>query len=150
MDEGANIETSEVLEAAVDSADLSILRFLLETSPSIRIYGSADLKRAIRSEAVELVEFLIQQGIDVNDLDRTQTPLQSAVPNIILQKILLRAGADVNYPGFWDSERTALQEACWKGSLESINLLLSAGADVNVPACYKNGWDCPSGRGASR
>ncbi|RYP25665.1 hypothetical protein DL767_008305 [Monosporascus sp. MG133] len=69
-----------------------------------------------------------------------RTPLQNAAGrgSIVLVRLFIHAGADVNTPAYHDLGVTALQAAAARGNLDIATLLIQQKADVNAPAA-KNG-----------
>ncbi|RYO80011.1 hypothetical protein DL762_007870 [Monosporascus cannonballus] len=65
-----------------------------------------------------------------------RTPLQQAVEGdkIVLARLLIHAGAEVNAPAYFDCGVTALQAAAIHGNLDMATLLVTQKADVNAPA----------------
>ncbi|XP_055623446.1 protein fem-1 homolog C-like [Toxorhynchites rutilus septentrionalis] len=84
---------------------------------------------------VELVEFLIQHGSNVNALSDTgSTPLFIAcsMMNIEIAQLLIDSGADVQKPNY-------KRETCLIASIASVELciyLISQGSDVNAQDLY--------------
>lgn len=99
------------------------------------------LMQAINKNNLSTVEQLIQNGADVNELDRNQdAPLVIAAYkgyNEIV-KLLLEAGADVRAvdPGM---KATALHAAAYAGRTEAAKLLIEYHIDINKQGPY-NGY----------
>lgn len=93
-------------------------------------------------ELINLIEMLIEHGVDVNSYDRYyQTPLMYACKsnNILLIDSLAKAGANLNSQD--DNEWTALAHASSKGHLKCVHKLLQLGAD---PTIYTYDYKYPS------
>jgi ankyrin repeat protein len=85
---------------------------------------------------IELVQFLLAAGADVNALPSYcagATALQvSAIKGYIgIAIILLDAGADVNAQAALKYGRTALEGAAEHGRIDMVQLLLNAGAELS-------------------
>jgi ankyrin repeat protein len=94
-------------------------------------------RSAIQSNDVDLARFLLNAGVDVNDVPTRysqETALQQAVSagNFELAKVLLDCGANVNAPPVGSYGRTALQHAVFAGNFELAQMLLDYGANVNT------------------
>ena len=86
----------------------------------------------------QIARMLLDAGADVNTSghgDRKDTPLMAAAQSDSeeLVKLLLAAGADVEYRNFY--EETPLIDACYEHSLSSVKILLDAGADIEAENC---------------
>ncbi|RYP16731.1 hypothetical protein DL765_004967 [Monosporascus sp. GIB2] len=128
-----------VLEAAATSGNIRLITLF---------FSSGGLYRIDPTERQMLLDFAIGQGLVqrvrewmplVEPLDfyfAARTPLQRAVENdsIVLVRLLIHAGAEVNAPAYYDSGVTALQAAAIRGNLDMATLLIMQKADVNAPA----------------
>lgn len=95
---------------------------------------------AVSSGQLEVAEYLITQGIDVNARvcdEGTDTPLEWAIWNkqINMVKLLIEHGAEVNTP-VEDREITPLLFAVGCNNYEICRLLVNCGADVNLANFY--------------
>ena len=82
----------------------------------------------------KLVEFLLQEGADVNISDTFgETAMRSAAAcgRSKSLDILIKAGGDVNSAGKFHN-KTALMDAAYGGYKKCVNLLISAGAKMNA------------------
>ncbi|MGB0560923.1 MAG: ankyrin repeat domain-containing protein [Spirulinaceae cyanobacterium] len=99
------------------------------------------LRSAAFDGNVELVQELIDQGIDVNapEPDGGSTALMYATgdDHIAIVHLLLTAGADVNIVN--TSGETALSKAVYWSNEDMVKLLIAAGADLEAVE-YKTGW----------
>lgn len=93
---------------------------------------------AVRNGHTEIAGLLLKTlSVDVNEQAlNSDTPLLRAVaeekPDIV--RLLLGAGAEVNYTNLWHSPLT--QAALSNENTDILQLLLKAGADVNAPDDY--------------
>jgi ankyrin repeat protein len=95
-------------------------------------YYQSPLLAALDMEDVDSALSLIQQGADVDVLDKSgRSPLHRAAEGgrIDIADLLLTHDADVNLPN--SSSESALVLASAKGQMEISRLLLQRGADVN-------------------
>ncbi len=133
--------------------DVSAIRHLLANGESLRSLGqNLDLNGAAFHGHWRLVEFLIEQGADVNHPlpDTGETPLHAALctanrsAHDLVLKVLLTHGADPNCVtkpgvetgGFMRDCRTKaetpLHRAAAFGTKETIQMLLDAGALIEA------------------
>ncbi|KAI0399551.1 ankyrin repeat-containing domain protein [Xylaria palmicola] len=103
------------------------------------------LLAAVTMGDLDMVDYLVQAGADVNADDRPQggsSPLQTAVKGgkIDIVDYLIRAGANVNAKYRYTSspEMSPLLIAVNKGKFGIVNSLIRAGADVNHESCYRS------------
>ncbi|KAJ3403875.1 hypothetical protein CcCBS67573_g06458 [Chytriomyces confervae] len=128
-------DTGTVQQAAFSGA-LSTVRSLIEAQPtSIKglVSQQAALHWAASGKHVNVAEYLIEKGADVNALDDADwTPLMIAVSvgSAPLVDFLLQNGADVNLQN--ENKQTPLFYAASKGWLDVCQLLISHGAKINV------------------
>ncbi|KAJ3547289.1 hypothetical protein NM208_g1594 [Fusarium decemcellulare] len=108
-------------------------------------YDSTPLIEAARMRHARVVQFLLKSGADPNGSTwQFQNALQPAAVFLGPQgpqmcKLLIDAGVEVNAAASEATGRTALQEACERGCLETVRVLLDAGADVNAPFGQERG-----------
>lgn len=129
---------------AVVTEDLETVRALIEKDPeAVRAYnedGTTLLHRAVDRGDRACVEFLLDNGADINKADRRRTknhrfrrftPLCFAVynGNDELVEILIKRGAEVNPTP--DVTFTPLYIALRKENVKIARLLIENGADVN-------------------
>lgn len=130
------------LPGAIESLDCSLVGTLLDSGidPNMDISRRRPLQIAICSGSIEMTQFLLDRGADVNLSLTTNT---SSDPDTLLKvavstgrldllQLVLRAGSHVNdtEPG---RTRSALQYACTTGKTDLVKFLLTAGADVHAP-----------------
>jgi ankyrin repeat protein len=104
-----------------------------KASPKSNAAREEMLRSAAFDGNTELVRDLIQQGVDVNAVDRDAgwSPLfySAAQGYELITQLLIAAGADVNFTA--KNGQTALFQATSWGHLEIVNCLINAGANVN-------------------
>lgn len=91
------------------------------------------IQLAVLENKPEMVEFLADIGIDLNERTRTGfTPLHLAViqRNINILNVLLKKRAEVEVRDINDN--TPLHVACWLGDLKIVSILVDARANVNA------------------
>lgn len=125
-------------------ADIELLQLLLEAGADIdaehrdsNLENPTVLQKSIIYGHIEVVEFLLKNGADVNiSANRdTGTPLQEAIKwqgETRIPDLLLEHGADVNAPPAGEDGVTALQAAAIHGYLPLALKLLERGADVTA------------------
>eukprot|EP00919_Chromeraceae_sp_WS-2016_P024341 GHVR01057574.1.p1 GENE.GHVR01057574.1~~GHVR01057574.1.p1 ORF type:complete len:209 (+),score=43.86 GHVR01057574.1:165-791(+) len=99
--------------------------------------GVSELLKACNDGRVDLVEILLELGVDINSIDGdTHTPLYRACVSghINVVKFLLDRGANIELPLAKVHMNTPLIGACYHGLLEVVKLLVDNGADIH----YKN------------
>lgn len=110
-------------------ATISSMQVTSSTGQNYKIYSS--LSCAIRNNNLPMVEFLIENGADINLPDHdSYSPLLLAIENNFqeIAKYLIKAGANVNVVG---SRMPLLHMAVKQGSTEICALLLERGAKIN-------------------
>ncbi len=134
------LRAGEIHDAAA-AGDLNKVRAILEADPTLLESkdggGSTPLLSACAAQRVEVANYLLDKGADVNVRDRfRQTPLHRACysylqgQDLALIQRLIDKGADVNAQGY--NGLIPLHQAAQSGRLEVARLLIDRGADVNA------------------
>ncbi|KAL2036493.1 hypothetical protein N7G274_010759 [Stereocaulon virgatum] len=129
------------LEEAVRNQHPRIVKLLLDEGASLarknRIPGSLLHDALAGSHSIEIVEMLINKGIDVNDPIMLKkygcTALVYAAErhDLVMVRMLLGAGANVNE--MHDGSITALQASIGEYGLDVALALIDAGASIDAP-----------------
>ena len=146
-------ELNAAFEWACFHGNSEAATFLINANLDVHVERQSPLLcRAAKSGLTDVVQVLLEKGVDTNQLSfEGQTALISVLDIIkyksyksrvaydeitrIVEK-LIRAGVDVNVV---DKEgHTALGRACWHGSTSIVKLLLEAGADISIPSCEEH------------
>lgn len=124
-----------------DESALEIAEMLVSSGApldEVDSFGFSPLHRATFRRKIELVEFLIKRGANVNKKSKYSTtfPLYLAVlfNNVDLINLLLRNGANINEKTI--DGCTVLHRACFRNSKQIINLLIRRGSDISVEDNY--------------
>lgn len=115
---------------ACRNGDLDMIRLLVKHGADINA-GNLTLSIGVGTDNLEVVDFLIENGCNVNQTDESggiPLGLAAGLGNTKIVRRLLVAGADIDRKGF--SDHTALHEAVLCGKLETIQCLLDAGARI--------------------
>lgn len=123
---------SAIIAACQGLTDVAILKKLLDAGCDVKYVGGEGfyaLYTAIKQQKYDFVEFLVQNGSDVNirDCGPQDNMLQCAceVGNEAIVQLLLGHSADYTvHGGTFDN---ALQAACYSGKPGVVKLLLNAG-----------------------
>jgi ankyrin repeat protein len=164
VDQGADVNAKDsggytAPMCAAQMADLAIVKYLVDKGADVNTrwegrydYAAASgqnmwgpcwalqepaLALAAESESVEIMEFLIDKGADMNVKDECGcTALLRAVqwgrPHVA--KFLIKKGADLNVRD--KKGETALTAAHERGHLEIVKHLIGKGADTNMKGDY--------------
>ncbi|KAH9491577.1 hypothetical protein Btru_030725, partial [Bulinus truncatus] len=119
--------------AATWPYSLSVLQLLVEAGANVKEADqfSSVLDRAVASDSLDSIKFLVNQGAGVNVLDSYgQTPI-FGTSNLEILQYLIDHGADVNIKN--KKGNTPLQSCLLNGdnSEELVNLFITSGCDVN-------------------
>lgn len=121
---------------AIRNEDLSLFQELLENPlcdlNQIDRNGYTPLHYAVLYNQPEMVQALCQKNVNLNMQNKFQHgPLHYTYDSdIIILKMLLEFGANANLQN--DCGATALQDACYLGLQNNIELLLNYGADETI------------------
>ncbi|KAJ7605032.1 ankyrin repeat-containing domain protein [Mycena polygramma] len=115
-----------------DSDDMALDSPVLTETEARRQYLSLALTQSVVAGNIEICEYLISEGADVNFFERLQSrvapPLYYAA-NLSTVQFLLASGAD---PNIHDGDLIPLFNAACISNLDMIQALLDGGADINV------------------
>ncbi|RYP75533.1 hypothetical protein DL770_007386 [Monosporascus sp. CRB-9-2] len=141
----------KAVQAAIMSKDISIVELLSahrSLGPIDDYEASVDLTERQKLLNSAIANGLVQRVREwiplVGSLDFSvvfRTPLQKAAEqdDIVLVRLLIDAGAEVNAPAYHEYGVTALQAAAARGNLGIATLLIQNKADVNAPAARLEG-----------
>jgi len=132
--------SSPIYNAIGVGNQLEVVKLLLENGVNINptykgFMGESTLGAAVYNKNIEQVEFLLQNGADVNLKDDFgNSPLHYSVESdekIEITKLLLSYEADINIQDMFDN--TPLHEASTEeNAIETMKLLLDRGADTDI------------------
>lgn len=131
------------LHEFIVDGDLDKVKVLIEQDSTLLELkdrsGSTPLIKACQNGNIVMVNFLIDNGADVNASDRWKhTPLTRACgvqeANLPLVQLLINKGADINWQGI--NGNTPLHWAAYRGNLEIAKILINNGADINIDDKY--------------
>ncbi|KAH8804066.1 hypothetical protein DL96DRAFT_738473 [Flagelloscypha sp. PMI_526] len=130
---GALVEAARSLQPCLISLQCCILLITHNANINALANHSFPLQSASSCGHLEIVQFLVEKGAEVNAVGGEHgTALQAAARYGSLETVrfLIEKGAEVNALG--GKNWTALHAAATRGCLEIVKLLLEKGADVNV------------------
>jgi ankyrin repeat protein len=145
-----------MIHRSVDRNDLAGVRAEVAAGVSVESTDyrkKTPLQMAAEQGHMQIVEYLVQNGADVNATTSVSTgevtPLRYAIANSDYQmtQYLIQHGADVNKAN--EAGWTPLMTAARVGNRDIIQLLLDSGADINARAndglsviriASNNGW----------
>ncbi|KIC74673.1 hypothetical protein DB42_AZ00280 [Neochlamydia sp. EPS4] len=128
--------TALVLACASKKTNLEIIKILIAAGSELDFSGShTPLTAACSVGDLSLVNYLIEQGANVNTVDQSnQSPLYHACNEAQIHfdiiHSLISAGANLHQTT--DDNQTCLHTASEKGNVEVVNLLIQQGIDVHV------------------
>ncbi len=140
-----------LLEWAVYTNHFKSTKVLAEcgANPNIQSYNgtTAFIHAAEKHETSDYIKLLLKYGGDVNAIakpkDKNDEPQQLRTPliaaawcNLESVKILVEAGADINYVDSF--EQSALHNACLGNQIEIIQYLIQKGVNYKNPLTYDN------------
>lgn len=136
LDMGASVDADTYYQGnpigvAARKGYLAIVKLLVKRSTLIDTGSPPPLSFAVWSGQHEVVEYLCQQGVNVNNGGMSITPIctAAAMGNLSIVQILLRYGADVNAPAVVGQKGNALSAAWSKRHFLVANYLIQHGAD---------------------
>jgi ankyrin repeat protein len=113
--------------ADLQSRNFNIRDFLI--NPSL-------ITAAVRSGRIQIVQILINKGVDVNNQNEDgYTPLHAAAQStsdVVLTKRLLANGAEKSLNALWLNAWTPLAFAIEAGNVDNVKTLVEAGADLSI------------------
>ena len=126
---------------AAKKGDLARIKSLLDNNRELdldnvktSIFGLRPLHLAAENDHVQVVEFLLAKGANVNATERemANTPLHVAAykGHTQIAELLLSKGADINAQN--KNGSTPLYEAVLWGRMRMVEVLIAKGADVNT------------------
>jgi len=125
---------SEIIDAA-EAGDIVTVKEMLAKDPNL-IYEKDSLDDtilhcAVDSDSKELVEFLLNKGIDINNTGGLgMTPLYLAIDHGFydIAELLINKGANINFKD--EDGFSCINRAAFRGFYDIAKLLLSKGADI--------------------
>ena len=125
----------DALVTACAEGDFEFVQTLIKAGINVNGIGSkgfTPLMMAASENNVEVVEYLLAKGADVNQVSGGWTALIEAADEGSLEsmEVLLREGAKVNYYA-GHSSPTAITMAASEGYLDCLKMLLQHGAAIN-------------------
>lgn len=143
-----SIEEKDELLKACNKGDLKLVKSLVEKGGPNLIkdsYAGQALLHATEQEHLDIIKFLVEKGVDVNDtcfdsyyqeeeFQNTVLMIAAEKGNLEITKYLIENGADVNGTGYED--QTPLHCAATYGKLDIIKFLVEKGADIEFQDGY--------------
>ncbi len=123
---------TENYTALAIAKNLKMVKLLVDNGANVNLINmyKPALISAVESNNIEIVEYLLNKGADVNiKVDNNYSAI-SYPNNIEIVKILVSKGADVNFKNSYNS--TPLMWATNKGDLAIVKYLINNGADINL------------------
>lgn len=94
---------------------------------------SSELYNAIEAKNLELIQSLVNEGVDVNQVDEDgSTPLHAALREYSIETIELLLKNKANLDQVIKGKYTLLYVACFQGQIDIVRLLLKKGANVSL------------------
>lgn len=126
--------TKEILFSAVNSGNLTLVKSILEQDIHLLNIkdenGCTPLHIAVQDGFVDIAEYLISKGADVNEKDAHGYTCLHLVKSLEMAELLISKGAEVDVKE--DYGLTPLHNAVLEGYDEIVVFLLSKGADINA------------------
>ena len=128
---------SKSLASAISSGDLAKVQALVNDGTDVNQLNSDGMgmvAHALDHQQMEIAQFLIESGADIDGKGTVYTPLQAAIDNGAYDVIfsLLERGADVNLKGT-EEENYPIHQLAW-GYLDPVffKKMFEAGADLTL------------------
>ncbi len=128
---GDNLKKASIIAAANGDKELlaSLMKFISVTKESGIMF------RAVRNGHINIVEFLINSGVNPNENIsgfecNSYLKVAARFNNIDMLTVLLSHGAKIDYQDYFCN--TALHDAAVRNNLEALKILLSAGANKDL------------------
>jgi ankyrin repeat protein len=130
---------SDPIHSAAEKGDLPKVTALIKGDPNLVSakdkMGMTPLHVAAKNDRKDVVEFLLENGADINAKDSNGefSPLDLALScyhYMDVVELLVSKGADVNTRS--KQGLTPLEEAAMRGQKDAAGLLITKGADVNA------------------
>lgn len=126
-------DSRRFIHAAEDDNWQAVSELLKEGVPPeiLERDGKDVLYAACKAEETQVIDLLIEQGVEINGTKNEGTPLLYClnIDKLNSAKHLIDNGADVNIRG-WSG--FPIHAAIYSGSVEGVRLLIEAGADLSA------------------
>ena len=139
-----NLGQNKPLNAACSKGDLELVEILMEHGAKLQIPSGNDknteLVEASKGDNLQLVEYLISKGADVNYANGKNSAITAACEysSVEMVELLLNCGADVNL--VTSTGDTGLIVACERDEAVLVRVLVGRGADMIM---YNRGGSSP-------
>jgi len=141
-----SVRTENPVDMAIRQKDIELLKYLFSKGARLsttKDSGTPSLSLAVQTGSIEMVDFLLQQGADINEKcsfsGGEQTPIFFALrpANLPMVKYLVEHGANLKITSGLDT--TPLHAAVEnRADIETIKYMIDKGSDVNSK---KVSWD---------
>ena len=134
IDGSMDWDDATAIAIAAKNGHLDVVKYLADLGADLEahIFSNTLLMLAVESQNKEMVSYLVEKGLDVNDVNYdgfSATALAAKVGNFEIIKYLIENGADVNEMN--NNGNSLLTSAILGGNLEMVKYVLELGADVN-------------------
>ena len=131
LTEKENKELANAIENKENEKVKALINVMNNIDEIIDDFGDSAIFLAARKNNIEIVNYLIELGTNVNQQNKYgETPLFNA--SLEIMKLLVEIGVNINHID--KNGETALSNVCLNGLLEKVKYLISVGVDVN----YRN------------